>query len=73
MDTGNSELAKQLVGIGISESYASQLANNPPRRTPSLKLALKIHDEIGVKLGPLLGASNDDLPALRKLAERASA
>lgn len=66
----STDLAKKLTGIGISESYASQLANSPPRRKPSLGLALKIYHKLGVKMGPLVGAMADEIPALERLAER---
>lgn len=42
----NRELAERLKGIGISESYASQLVNG--RRTPSLRLALRIEQQLGI-------------------------
>jgi transcriptional regulator with XRE-family HTH domain len=68
MDAPTTDLAERLVGIGISQSYASQLANSPPRRKPSLKLALEIHEKLGVKLGPLQDVSPKDIPALKKYA-----
>lgn len=39
-------LAKALEGIGIKQSYASLIAHG--RRTPSLKLALKIEENLGI-------------------------
>jgi transcriptional regulator with XRE-family HTH domain len=39
-------LNARLIGIGISESYASLLANG--HRRPSLSLALKIAAELGI-------------------------
>lgn len=51
--------------MGISESYASQLVNG--RRVPSMPLALRIHHEIGAKLGPLDGVDDADIPALRRV------
>lgn len=38
--------AADLQGIGVSKPYAHQLASG--RRAPSLKLALKIQDRLGV-------------------------
>lgn len=57
-------LAKSLRSIGISESYASEIVND--RRTPSMGLALRIHSEIGEKLGPLANLADEDIPALRR-------
>jgi transcriptional regulator with XRE-family HTH domain len=59
-------LSELLRGIGISESYASQLVNG--RRTPSLQLALRIHREIGVKMGVLKDASDEEIKALSRVA-----
>ena len=67
MDGSNdTTLAERLRSIGISESYASQIMNG--RRKPSLPLALKIHRELGVQLGPIAAASADDIKALERLA-----
>ena len=60
-----SELAEKLRSIGISESYASQIANE--KRAPSMPLALKINRALGVKLGPLVGVSDADIPVLERV------
>ena len=62
-------LYADLKGIGISSSYASQISRGD--RTPSLALALRIFRELGVKLGPLVGASKSEIAALERLAGRA--
>lgn len=61
-------LAARLVSIGISESYASQLVNR--RRRPSLGLALRIHREIGERLGPIADCSPDEIAALERVAAK---
>lgn len=45
-DMQPSRLAEQLQGIGLSQPYASQLANR--KRTPSLTLAVKIKKHLGI-------------------------
>jgi len=52
--------------LNVSVAYASQLLSGA--RKPSLELALKFYDEANVRLGPLVGASDDDIAALRRLA-----
>jgi transcriptional regulator with XRE-family HTH domain len=52
--------------IGVSVAYASQLLSGA--RKPSLELALKYFDSAGVRLGPLVGASDAEIATLRKLA-----
>jgi transcriptional regulator with XRE-family HTH domain len=63
-------LAERLRGIGISESYASQLANG--RRPPSLRLAIRIYRELGIKLGPLAHATAAEIAALERVSRKAS-
>ena len=60
--------AARLRSIGISASYASQIANR--KRQPSLSTALDIHRHLQVKIGPLVGVVDSDLPALARLAEK---
>lgn len=52
--------------LKISVAYASQLLSGA--RKPSLELALRFFDEAEVKLGPLVGASDEEIATLRKLA-----
>lgn len=61
-------LVDKLRSIGISDSYAWQIANG--RRPPSLKLALRIHKKIGEKLGPLSGATAAEIAALERVNAR---
>lgn len=61
-------LAERLRSIGISESYASQLVNR--RRAPSLALALRIHRELGEKMGPISEATPAEIKALERLASK---
>lgn len=63
-------LAERLRAIGISQSYASQIVNG--RRAPSLALALRIHREIGVKLGPIADASPAEIRTLKRLTSESS-
>lgn len=64
METATSHpgLAEQLRSIGISESYASQIANE--KRAPSMPLAIKIHRQLGLRLGPIKHATEDQIAAL---------
>ncbi len=57
LTTEQGALAAKLRGIGISESYASQLVNR--KRTPSFALALKIKSELGID--PEFWSSSDTL------------
>ncbi len=52
--------------LDVSVAYASQLLSGA--RTPSLELALRFFDKAGVKLGPLVDASETDIATLRRLA-----
>lgn len=52
--------------LNVSVAYASQLLSGA--RKPSLELALRFFDAAGVRLGPLVGASNEEIATLRKLA-----
>lgn len=73
MDTSppSPDLAEKLRSIGISESYASQIVNG--RRAPSMPLALRINREIGIKLGPLAGVADDDIPVLERVHAQSDA
>jgi transcriptional regulator with XRE-family HTH domain len=63
-------LNQRLQALGISESYASEIANG--RRQPSMRLALRIHDSLGEKFGPLAGVADEDIPALRRVHAEAA-
>lgn len=52
--------------LGISVAYASQLLSGA--RKPSLELALSFFDKAGVRIGPLEGATDDEIATLRRLA-----
>lgn len=64
-------LAASLRKIGVSESYASEIVND--KRAPSMSLALRIHAEVGEKLGPLTDVADDDIPALRRAYDQKAA
>lgn len=51
-------LNARLISIGVSESYASLLANG--RRSPSLALALKIERELGIPVSQWTSASDGE-------------
>jgi hypothetical protein len=59
------ELARKLREIGISESYASLIANG--RRKPSDRMAIRIWREAGIKLGPIEAASDEEIEVLAKV------
>lgn len=61
-------VAERLRGAGISESYASLIANG--RRAPSQPLAIEIFRKTGMKLGPIASASDDDIDVLERLVGR---
>lgn len=52
--------------LNVSVAYASQLLSGA--RKPSLELALRFFDSAGVKLGPLVGATDEEIATLRRLA-----
>lgn len=57
-------LYKQLRDLGISRSYASQIANG--HRTPSLALSLRLHERFGVKVGPMVDKTDSEIRTLRR-------
>lgn len=68
-----SEMAKpslnaKIISLGVSKSYASQIVAGV--RAPSLPLALRIFRELGLKFGPLVGATKAEISALEKMSER---
>lgn len=58
------ELYRRLVGLGVNKGYASQISRG--QRAPSLKLALKLFREGGLKIGPLSDASKSAIASLDK-------
>lgn len=66
MDTiASPSLAARLQSIGVAAGYAYDLANK--NRTPSDKLAIRIYRELGVKMGALVGATDEDIAALERM------
>lgn len=61
----------RLVAIGIPRPYASQIARSI--RKPSLRLALKIFRETGLKFGPLIGATTKDIEAAERISSNEAA
>lgn len=61
-------LAMQLQQIGVKKSHAYMIAWG--KRSPSLSLALRIHREIGIKLGPLAEATDREIKTLDKVVAR---
>jgi transcriptional regulator with XRE-family HTH domain len=51
--------------VGISVSYASEVLTGT--RQPSQKLAVKIYQATGRKLGPIAGLGDDDIAALERI------
>jgi transcriptional regulator with XRE-family HTH domain len=64
MTTDPKALAAQLRSIGVSQSYASEIAHG--QRAPSLKLALRIYDQLGIRLGPIADKEKRDIDTLRR-------
>lgn len=65
MDQEHPSLAIRLRRIGVSESYASQIVNG--RRRPSLALALRIHRELGERVGLLSSCTDEQIAALARV------
>ena len=66
-DTGKSLCTMQALGkrVGCSGEHIGRIVADDPR--VSLKLALKIFDETGVKVGPLKSLPNADIAVARRL------
>lgn len=64
-------LAQRLQAIGVKKSHAYMIAWR--KRTPSLPLALKIHDELQLKLGPIESATDAEIKALKAMTSRDAA
>lgn len=56
--------SKLAAEIGISVPYASQLLSGD--RTPPVPMAIKVFRAIGVKLGPIANASDDEIATLER-------
>jgi len=69
--SNSTPLLKKLVALGVSQPYASQISRGV--RTPSLRLAIRIYRELGVKLGPIAGASSAEIRTLEKVGARSIA
>lgn len=57
--------------LGVTRSYISFIRTEA--RSPSLALALRIFRELGLKLGPLVGASKAEIAALSRVHSRRAA
>lgn len=64
-------LATQLRRIGVNKSHAYMIAWK--KRAPSLPLALRIHRELGLKLGPLADATDEQIAVLSDMTSEAAA
>jgi hypothetical protein len=58
-------LYQELKTLGLSPSYASQIAHG--RRLPGLQLAIRIWRALGLKLGPVVGLSGAAIARLERL------
>jgi transcriptional regulator with XRE-family HTH domain len=63
----DAELAAE---FGIARSYVTRIRNGG--RQPGMALALRIHRKIGLKLGPLAGATKSEIAAVERVTERAA-
>ena len=61
-------LYARIMGLGVSKSYSSELASG--RREPSKDLAIRIFRGIGVKLGPIKNATDEEIDVLERMAAR---
>ncbi len=50
----------------ISVPYAWQILKG--KRTPTISVALRIYDNLGLQFGPLVGLNKRDIEAARKMA-----
>jgi transcriptional regulator with XRE-family HTH domain len=64
-------LTAQLHEVGLSQPYASQVANG--KRRPGMETALTIYRKLGIALGPLAGKSKADIATLAKAQQITSA
>lgn len=70
LDPETLAFVKKLHGIGVSEGYAYDIATT--RRTPSDKMAIRIWRELGLKLGTIAEATDDEIVSLERLKGLAS-
>jgi hypothetical protein len=64
MEAKPPSLAMRLRAAGLTKSHAYMVARGD--RSPSLQLAVKIHSEIGVKLGPIACMTDAQIKALAR-------
>lgn len=60
-------VAERLRSISVSGPYAWQIAHG--KRAPSRKLAVRIWRELGLRLGPLAGKTDDEIKVFAKFVE----
>jgi hypothetical protein len=70
MEAKPPSLAMRLRAAGLTKSHAYMVARG--ERTPSLQLAVKIHNEIGVKLGPVACMTDAQIKALARSLDEAA-
>lgn len=56
--------AADLQRLGVSKPYAHQIARG---HSPSVQMALRIFNGLGVKLGPIAGLSDEEIAVLEKM------
>lgn len=57
-------LFQRIHNLGISRGHASDVASGV--KPPSLKLAIRIYRQIGIKLGPIAHATPREINAMEK-------
>lgn len=65
MSTTEQSVALRLVGLGVANGYAYDIANG--NRKGSITLALRIFRESGLKVGRLTGLSDEEIALLEKM------
>lgn len=65
MSTAEQSVALRLQKVGVPNGYSYDLANG--RRKGSVKLALRIHRETGLKIGRLEGLNDAEIAVLAKM------
>ncbi len=70
MEAKTPSLAMQLRGIGVNKSHAYMIAWG--KRVPSLPLAVRIHRELGLKLGPVAQMTDAQIKALGRSLDEAA-
>ena len=69
-DTSEANMIARLRSIGVSESYAHEIAKGV--RVPGIKTAVLIWRELGLKMGALAGAADDVAERLALMHEQAA-